>query len=98
MDPTLFILKRDGIQVDFIIQNLSANNIEIGDTGNMVIGTGLRIVPNGVIDVREWRNDVYLISAGANSDVRIMYQEYAIPRQIGQPIDLPFPYKPIGGG
>lgn len=95
--PILFIQKQPGIQVDFHIQNLSANNIEIGDSGNLVIGTGLRLVPNGVIEVTEWRNDVYLISAGANSDVRIMYQEYAIPIPYGAPpVNIPFPYK--GGG
>lgn len=75
-----FLYKQPEVYVDIQIQNLSANNVEVGDSNNLVYGTGVRITPNGTLDLQQWRNDLYFIADGANSDVRIMYQEYGVPQ------------------
>lgn len=62
--------------IDIIVQNLSANDVYVGEDASVNSSTGIKISPNG-----NWPNDkraapVWLIASGADSDVRIHYSLY----------------------
>ena len=65
-----------GFLVDMLIQNLSANNIEVGSSQELAIGTGIEIAANGNWPIEKRHEPVFLIADGAGSDVRIFYELY----------------------
>lgn len=63
-------------QIDFILQNLSGNNVYFGNVSGVSVTSGIEIAADGVLELKEWKTDIYLIADGADSDVRFVYQEY----------------------
>ena len=80
VDPILFMAKptdRNAF-IDIIIQNLSANVVYFTESPSGGVGNGLRIAVNGMLELKEYSGAVWFIASGADSDVRICYQEYTL--------------------
>lgn len=68
---------KDGHLIDILVQNLSANNVYVGDSPDVTTLTGIKLVAT----TGSWSNDkrkssVYLIADGASSDVRVTVETY----------------------
>jgi len=63
-----------GYATDFLLQNLSANNLYFGDNSNLTTVNGTKIVPTGYIAKDGWLGDIWVIADAASSDVRLVYQ------------------------
>lgn len=61
-------------ETDFVIQNLSANNLYLGDIEDVATTNGIKILAGGFISKDKWHGDIWLIADGATSDVRFLYQ------------------------
>lgn len=64
--------------IDIIIQNLSANVLYFTESPTGGVENGLRIVANGVLEIKEYSGAIWFIADGADSDIRICYQEYIL--------------------
>lgn len=71
---TLALQKSEGYIVDFILENLSANNVYFGDHGEITAANATRIIPSANLTKDNWAESIYLIADGALSDVRLTYQ------------------------
>lgn len=60
--------------MDWIVQNLSANNVYFLNVDTESTSTGIKIIPNGNLAKDGWLGDLILIADGAASDVRYVYQ------------------------
>jgi len=70
---TLALRQVQGFKVDFVVQNLSANNVYLSDIETDT-ATGIKIIAGGFVSKDNWEGDIFLIADGATSDVRFMYQ------------------------
>lgn len=66
--------RTDGYVIDFIVQNLSANNVYFLMNVNDDVTQGLKIVPNASLSKDGWIYDLILIADGGTSDVRVIVQ------------------------
>jgi hypothetical protein len=80
VEPILFLSKPSSKNafIDIIIQNLSANVLYFTESPSGGIENGLRIAANAVLEIKEYSSAVYFIASGADSDIRICYQEYVL--------------------
>ena len=63
-----------GYAIDFLLQNLSANNIYFGDNSNLTTVNGTKIIAGGYLSKDNWLGDLWVIADGASSDARLVYQ------------------------
>jgi len=73
-DP--IVSPREGYLVDALIQNLSANNVYVGSSQEVTAANGIQIPANGDWPIERRSEPIWLIAAGAASDVRIFYELY----------------------
>lgn len=80
VDPILFYPRPSSKNafVDIIIQNLSAANLYFTESPSGGVENGLEIAPDGVLELKEYHGSIWFISGGADSDIRICYQEYVL--------------------
>lgn len=80
VDPILFLSKPEAKNafIDIIIQNLSVNNLYFTESPSGGVENGLEIAANGVLEIKEYNGAIWLIADGADSDVRICYQQYVL--------------------
>jgi hypothetical protein len=79
----------EGFEVDFIIQNLSANNVYFGCTDQVSATEGIKITPGSFLSKDDWQDDGYIIADGATSDVRYATQSKRISTTEGPIIPVP---------
>ena len=63
-----------GYAIDFLLQNLSANNLYFGDNSNLTTTNGTKIIAGGYLSKDGWLGDLWVIADAASSDVRLVYQ------------------------
>ena len=80
VEPILFLQRPTNRNsfIDIIVQNLSANVLYFTESPSGGVENGLRIAVNGVLELKEYSGAVWFIASGADSDIRICYQEYTL--------------------
>ena len=80
VDPILFYPRprEKNLFIDIIIQNLSGNNVYFTESPSGGVENGIEIIPLAVLEIKEYRGSIYFIADGADSDIRICYQEYLL--------------------
>lgn len=74
-EPKRVVSKDPNHNIDFIIQNLSANNIYFGEDTSVAPSTGTKITSMGSLAKDDWSENIYLIAdTGTANDVRITIQ------------------------
>ena len=56
---------------DILIQNLSANNVYVGNSKGVLAADGNKLVPTGIYENDHQIEPIHLIADAASSDVRI---------------------------
>ena len=72
----LAVVVPDGMLADITIQNLSANDLYYGAQGGLSTSSGLKVVPNGSVEILARIVPLSLVASGASSDVRIDVEFY----------------------
>jgi hypothetical protein len=57
--------------VDLVIQNLSGNNIYVGETDSVSVASGIKVPANSQYSDDKVETNLYVIADGAASDVRV---------------------------
>lgn len=80
VEPTLFLSKPSSKNafIDIIIQNLSGNNVYFTESPSGGVENGLQILPLAVLEIKEYHGAIWFIADGADSDIRLCYQEYIL--------------------
>jgi len=64
----------EGYLLDFLVQNVSANNVYLVESTSESTATGIKIVPSDFLNGEDWDKDIILIADGDSSDVRYIYR------------------------
>jgi hypothetical protein len=72
----LAIPKSRGELCDFLIQNLSGNDVYLVDSDTAGIAQGIKISAGGAYSCSDSDENVWLIASGAGSDVRVRWFFY----------------------
>jgi len=73
LTPTLLIRVPEGYEVDFIIQNLSANNLYLNQSKSEGTAHGIEIATSTSLAKDHYPKDVWVVADGASSDVRYLF-------------------------
>lgn len=78
VDPILFYPRPrvTNAFIDIIVQNLSANIVYFTESPTGGVENGLQLMPLTVLEIKEYHGAIWFIADGADSDIRINYQEY----------------------
>ena len=72
--PSKIYSATTGFNVDFIVQNLSGNNLYLIEEISQALADGIKIIPNDYISKDNWDKDIILVADGVTSDTRYLIQ------------------------
>ena len=71
--------RREGMVLDFMVQNLSANNLYILNEASQPVAQGIQITAGNYCSKDNWTGDLIVVADGAASDARVMLMIHPPP-------------------
>lgn len=69
--PVPIAAPKEGFLLDILIQNLSVNNVYVGNSIGVTTSNGIKLVPTATYENDHEEEPIWLIADAASSDVRI---------------------------